>query len=84
MINDNPFSEALFRTCKHRPDWPTKGFATKTDAQAWVKSFATWYKGEHLQSAIRFVTPDTRDAGHDRATPANRTTVYANARAQSP
>ena len=35
--NDNPFSEALFRTCKYRPDWPTKGFATKADAQlAWV------------------------------------------------
>jgi hypothetical protein len=25
--NDNPFSEALLRTCKYRPDWPTKGFA---------------------------------------------------------
>jgi putative transposase len=29
VSNDNPFSEALFRTCKYRPDWPTKGFATK-------------------------------------------------------
>jgi transposase InsO family protein len=27
VSNDNPFSEALFRTCKYRPDWPTKGFA---------------------------------------------------------
>ena len=44
VSNDNPFSEALFRTCKYRPDWPTKGFATKADAQAWVKSFASWYK----------------------------------------
>jgi hypothetical protein len=26
--------EALFQTCKYRPDWPTKGFTTKTDAQA--------------------------------------------------
>jgi len=84
VSNDNPFSEALFRTCKYRPDWPTKGFATKTDAQAWVKSFATWYNGEHLHSAIRFVTPDARHAGHDRATLANRAIVYANARAQNP
>ena len=38
VSNDNPFSEALFRTCKYRPDWPTKGFATKADAQAWVRA----------------------------------------------
>jgi len=29
VSNDNPCSEALFRTCKYRPDWPSKGFATK-------------------------------------------------------
>ena len=81
VSNDNPFSEALFRTCKYRPNWPTKGFATKADAQAWVKSFANWYNGEHLHSAIRFVTPNAR---HDRATLANRASLYANARAQNP
>jgi putative transposase len=84
VSNDNPFSEALFRTCKYRPDWLSKGFATKTDAQAWVKSFANWYNGEHLHSAIRFVTPGARHAGHDRATLANRAKLYANARAQNP
>ena len=84
VSNDNPFSEALFRTCKYRPDWPTKGFATKEDAQAWVKSFAAWYNGEHLHSAIRFVTPNARHAGHDRATLANRASLYANARAKNP
>jgi len=84
VSNDNPFSEALFRTCKYRPDWPTKGFATKADAQAWVKSFASWYNGEHLHSAIRFVTPDARHAGLDRATLASRAVLYANARAQNP
>ena len=35
VSNDNLFSEALFRTCKYRPNWPTKGFATEADAQAW-------------------------------------------------
>ena len=84
VSNDNPFSEALFRTCKYRPDWPSKGFATKTDAQAWVKSFAAWYNGEHLHSAIRFVTPNARHGGHDRATLANRASLYAKARAQNP
>lgn len=84
VSNDNPFSEALFRTCKYRPNWQTKGFATKADAQAWVKSFASWYNDEHLHSAIRFVTPVARHTGHDRATLADRTTLYANARAQNP
>jgi transposase InsO family protein len=84
VSNDNPFSEALFRTCKYRPDWPSKGFATKADAQAWVKSFAVWYNGDHLHSAIRFVTPNARHAGHDHATLANRASIYANARAQNP
>jgi hypothetical protein len=79
-----PFSEALFRTCKYRPDWPTKGFATKAEAQAWVKSFASWYNGVHLHSAIRFVTPSMRHAGLDRDALANRALLYANARAQTP
>jgi putative transposase len=83
VSNDNPFSEALFRTCKYRPEWPSKGFATKADAQAWVKSFENWYNNAHLHSAIRFVTPGARHAGHDRATLANRAMLYANARAKT-
>jgi putative transposase len=77
VSNDNPFSEALFQTCKYRPDWPTKGFATRADAQAWVKSFASWYNAEHLHSAIRFVTPSARHAGNDPATLANRASLQA-------
>ena len=84
VSNDNPFSEALFRTCKYRPNWPAKGFATKAEAQVWVKSFAGWYNGEHLHSGIRFVTPDERHAGHDRATLDSRASLYANAKAQNP
>jgi putative transposase len=74
----------VFRTCKYRPDWPAKGFATRADAQAWVQSFANWYNGEHLNSAIRFVTPNMRHGGQDRAALQNRAILYANARAQNP
>ena len=84
VSNDNPFSEALFRTCKYRPNWPAKGFATKADAQLWVKSFASWYNGEHLHSAIRFVTPNAHHTGHDRAMLANRAGLYASARTKKP
>ena len=82
--HDNPFSEALFRTCKYRPDWPTKGFATRADAQAWVKSCPSWYNGQHLHSRVRFVTPNARHYGRDHATLANRASLYAKARAQNP
>ncbi|WP_187394087.1 integrase core domain-containing protein [Oceaniovalibus sp. ACAM 378] len=86
LSNHNPFSEVLFRTCKYRPDWPGKGFATTADAQAWVKSFASWYNGGHLHSAIRFITPNARHARHarhDHATLASRAIPYANVRAQT-
>jgi len=76
--------EALFRTCKYRPDWPNKGFATKACAQTWVKSFAGWYNGDHLHSAIRFVTPNMRHAGQDSDALSSRAQIYANARAQKP
>ena len=84
VSNDNPFSEALFRTCKYRSNWPNKGFATRADAQVWVKSFARWYNGEHLHSGIRFVTPNARHDGRDHATLASRTSLYAKVRAQNP
>ena len=60
----------------------TQSFATTP--QAWVKSFAVWYNGDHLHSTIRFVTPNARHAGHDHATLTNRAILYANARAQNP
>lgn len=84
VSNDNPFSEALFRTCKYRPDWPRGGFATIEDAQTWVKSFADWYNNDHLHSAIRFVSPITRHTGQDCKTLAKRAALYANARALKP
>src|SRR6056297_4216357 len=36
VSNDNPFSEALFRTCKYVPAWPAKGFGSIEQARVWV------------------------------------------------
>jgi putative transposase len=74
----------LFRTCKYHPDWPNKGFATKTDVQAWIKSSAKWYNDEHLHSAIRFVTPNMRHGGKNCDVLANRAILYAIASARKP
>ena len=84
VSNDNPFSEALFRTCKYRPEWPRGGFATREQAQAWVKGFVQWYNGEHRHSAIRFVTPNHRHDGQDHVILAKRAELYAAAKAKMP
>jgi putative transposase len=84
VSDDNPFSEALFRTLKYRPNFPTKPFASVDAAWAWVASFVRWYNGEHLHSGIRFVTPQVRHAGHDAAQLARRHQVYQEARARHP
>jgi putative transposase len=84
VSDDNPFSEALFRTCKYRPEWPTAGFASKGDAQRWVSSFVGWYNNEHHHSAIRFVTPNARHTGQDRELLDRRTHLYTEARAANP
>jgi transposase InsO family protein len=84
VSNDNPFSEALFRTCKYVPGWPTRGFASREAARAWVAGFVRWYNTEHRHSAIRFVTPNQRHRGEERALLASRHQVYELARAARP
>ena len=84
VSNDNPFSEALFRTCKYMPGWPARGFATVDEARLWVQGFVRWYNLEHRHSALRFVTPDQRHRGDDRSLLAARHQVYQRARAARP
>lgn len=84
VSNDNPFSESLFRTMKYRPEYPTQPFADLAAARAWVNAFVRWYNTEHLHSAIRFVTPDDRHAGRDRARLAARHRLYERARDKHP
>jgi putative transposase len=84
VSNDNAYSEALFRTLKYRPAFPTQPFADLTAAQVWVAAFVQWYNTEHLHSAIRFVTPDDRHAGRDVALLIARRAVYARARRRTP
>lgn len=84
VSDDNPYSEALFRTMKYRPDYPTRPFADVEEATAWVVGFVTWYNTEHRHSAIRFVTPDERHFGHEAAILKNRERVYERARRRRP
>lgn len=84
VCNDNPYSEALFRTLKHTPAYPRLPFASNDDAREWVARFVRWYNTEHRHSAIRYVTPDQRHAGTDVAILARRQQLYERARRGTP
>jgi transposase InsO family protein len=84
VSDDNPFPEALFRTLKYRPSYPSKPFVLVEDARQWVAGFIAWYNDEHQHSGIRFVTPSQRHGGHDIAILANRVEVYREAQRRNP
>lgn len=84
VSNDNAFVESFFRTCKYRPDYPHRGFATIEDAQAWVLKFISWYNDEHKHSALKFVTPNQRHNGDDKQIREDRKAVYEAAKKKHP
>jgi putative transposase len=84
VSDDNPFSEALFRTLKYCPEYPRHGFASVDAARAWVAAFVDWYNHQHLHSGIGFVTPAARHDGRAVEQLARRRRVYAKARRRRP
>jgi len=85
VSDDNPYSEALFRTVKYHPTFPMLDkFGTILDARQWSEKFVYWYNNEHLHSALKFVTPQQRHSGADKTIRANRHLVYQIAKAQYP
>ena len=63
VSNNNHYSEAMFRTAKYRPDYPSRPFACKEEACQWAAAFVDWYVHQHRHSAIKFVTPQQRHSG---------------------
>ena len=84
VSNDNPYSEAIFRTCKYRPNYPKQGFVSLKQAREWVLDFVRWYNEEHRHSAIQFVTPQQRHQGEDQAILAQRDAVYRKVQQRHP
>lgn len=58
VSDDNPYSEAQFKTLKYRPDFPPR-FGSIQDARAHCQDFFRWYNTEHRHSGIGFMPPDT-------------------------
>ena len=82
VSDDNAICEALFRTLKYRD--PRKPFASLDEATRWVTAFVAWYNGEHLHSALRYVTPNDRHARRDTAILSKRRRLYSEAKKATP
>jgi transposase InsO family protein len=55
--NDNPFSEAHFKTLKYQPQFP-KRFGCIEEAKAFCRRFFSWYNEDHHHAGIGLMTPD--------------------------
>ena len=56
VSNDNPYSEAAFKTLKYCPAFP-KSFGSIQDARAFCAEFFAYYNHEHRHSGIGLHTP---------------------------
>jgi putative transposase len=57
VSNDNPFSEAQFKTLKYCPKFPQR-FGCIEDSRAFCQDFFGWYNKEHRHSGIALMTPE--------------------------
>jgi len=56
VSNDNPYSEAQFKTLKYCPEFPER-FGSYEDALAFCHAFFRYYNHEHRHSSIALMTP---------------------------
>ena len=63
VSNDNPYSEAQFKTLKYRPEFPER-FASMEQARAFCQTFFQWYNQAHRHSGIGYYTPTAVHHGH--------------------
>jgi putative transposase len=83
VSNDNPFSEAQFKTLKYRPAFPAR-FGSIQDARGHCHVFFPWYNTEHRHSGLGLLTPHDVHYGLAEQRVAARATVLATAYAAHP
>jgi putative transposase len=81
--NDNPFSEAQFKTLKYRPDYPDR-FGSLQAARQWAQAFFPWYNNDHRHTALALMTPAMVHYGQVEAVQAQRQQVLQAAYAAHP
>ncbi len=56
VSDDNPYSEAHFKTAKYRPGYPDR-FGSPEDSRAYFVPFFDWYHHQHHHSGLGWMTP---------------------------
>jgi len=56
VSDDNPFSEAQFKTLKYQPDYPGR-FSGVLHARGWLEPFLAWHNDDHQHSGLALFTP---------------------------
>ena len=83
VSNDNPFSEAAFKTLKYCPAFPER-FGSIEDARAFCAEFFEYYNHHHRHSGIALHTPASMHFGTAGDVQAARTEVLHAAYAANP
>lgn len=83
VSDDNPYSEAQFKTLKYRPEFPAC-FGSMEDARAFCGPFFRWYNTDHRHSGIALLTPEVLHTGRANAVVAARAQILLQAHAAHP
>jgi len=83
VSNDNPYSEAQFKTLKYRPYFPGR-FTSIEHARAHCQEFFSWYNDEHRHSGLGLHTAADVHHGHTGTVQAARASVLTSAYRQHP
>jgi transposase InsO family protein len=83
VSDDNPYSEAQFKTLKYRPEFPGR-FGSLEHARAFCRAFFAWYNREHCHSGIGLHTPEAVHYGLAAERNERRAEVLRRAAAANP
>lgn len=84
VSNDNPFSEALFKTVKYNRHPTGEPYDLIDKAFECIEVIVSWYNYEHKHSSIKFVTPEQRHNLFDKNILLKRDAVYKAAKERTP
>lgn len=83
VSNDNPFSEAQFKTLKYCPAFPDR-FDSIDHARDFCRRFFDWYNEAHRHSGLHYLTPNQVHSGTSASVVSARQRVLDAAHAQHP
>ncbi len=78
VSNDNPYSEAQFKTLKYCPAFPGN-FGSIQDARAFCRNFFSWYNCQHKHTGLGLLAPEQVHYGLDKEVQQHRAAVLLEA-----